>query len=284
MRMLAHGEVSSSPGVWDLATLVLAAAVLAGYLVASRPIRRVRRAQPVLPRWRLYGFGAGLAAAVVALSSPVEHLAEELFAGHMVQHLLLAFVAAPLLVLGRPVVVAGVALGHRGAVVTGPLRRLGHRLRSGPAGPLVLGAVHVVPWYVWHAPAAYDLALRSELVHGLEHVTLLCSGAALTWLATSRAPTGPALAAIVVGMMTMGLVAAALTFARTSFFTGHAAMSWGLTPLEDQQLGGALMWFPGSLAYLAAAGALVALRLTRPPGGISRGGRRTTTSRVPSPS
>jgi putative membrane protein len=260
--VLAHGGQGAAPG-WDVATVALVAVALGAYLVGAR--RLARPAPRPLPAWRVLAFAGGLVAVAAAVSSPAEHLARELFAAHMVQHLVLAFLAAPLVALGRPVLVGAVLLGHRGARLTRPVRRLGVRLRTRPSGAVVAAAVHVVPWYVWHLPPAYELALASEVVHVVEHVTLLASGAALAWLALGRGESLGALAAVLVGMASMGFIAALLAFAGTSLYDGHDPSSWGLTALEDQQLGGALMWFPGSLPYLAAAAVLVVARLTRAP-------------------
>jgi putative membrane protein len=277
--MLAHGTQSAALGPADA---ILLAIVIAAWLGYRRGTLRLRRpgGNPHLPPWRAGCFGAGLVVLLLAVSAPAEHLADELFVAHMAQHLLLAFVAAPLLVLGRPVLVTAVLLGHRAARGTRPLRRAAVRIRRSPAALAALAAVHVVPWYVWHAPAAYELALRSEGVHVLEHVSLLASGAALAWLVLGRAPALSALATVVAGMLTMGVLAAVLALGGTLLFDGHAPGSWGLSPLVDQQLGGALMWFPGSLAYLTAAGALVLGRLARP-GGQPR--RQEARSVAPAP-
>jgi putative membrane protein len=261
MFVVAHGGASgTAPGAAEVATVALAVGTVGAYLLASRPLR-LRALRPALPRWRVAAFVTGTLVLTVAVSSPVEHQADELFWAHMVQHLVLAFVAAPLLVVGRPVLVAGLVFGRRLHAVSRPLRRLGVRLRSLRPVAAALVLVHVAPWVFWHVPAAYELALRSTPVHLLEHVTMLASGAALAWLAVGHRSLAPAAAGIVLGMTVMGVVAATLSFAGDPLYAGHVAADRGLTVLEDQQVGGALMWFPGSLPYLAAAAVIVLARL-----------------------
>jgi putative membrane protein len=261
MFVPAHtGLTTGVPAFTDLVQVVAAALVLAVYLLGSRPLRH-RPDRRALPSWRAAAFGSGLLFLTAAVSTPVEHLADELFWAHMVQHLVLAFLAAPLLVLGRPLLVTGVLLGQRLHRVSRPLRRVGHRLRASAGFAAALVALHVVPWLLWHLPGAYELALRSTPVHLLEHATMLASGAALAWLVVGHRTPAPAAAAIGLGMASMSIVATMLAFAGASLYAGHEAVTRGLTALEDQQVGGALMWFPGSLAYLAAAAVVVLGRL-----------------------
>lgn len=247
--------------------LLFAAATLgvAGYLHAAGPLTASTAGRASLPRWRMLSFAVGLYAAAAALSSPVEHLAEELFVAHMGQHLALAYLAGPALVLGRPLLVFSVLLGGSAVLRSPPVRRLRRhtvRLRDSTAVLLILGVVHVAPWVAWHLPSLYEAATGSTAVHLLEHATLLSSGMVLTWLVTGRRDTLPAVATVAAGMVVMSAVAAPLTFGREAFYATHASGTWGLTRLADQQLGGALMWFPGMLPYLAAAGVLVLTRIT----------------------
>ncbi|GAB2943890.1 cytochrome c oxidase assembly protein [Micromonospora polyrhachis] len=262
---LAHGG-SGSPmsDLIDLVVVVLALAATLLHLSGARRLRTSDRGRRELPPWRSAAFAVGTLVGLVSVSAPMEHLAEELFSAHMAQHLLLSFVCAPLVVLGRPAVVFAVALGHRYARVVRPLRRLAVRTRGRSSALVVLAALHIVPWLCWHVPASYDLAVRLPVVHVVEHVTLVLSGMVLIWLVLGRVPTAPAFALLLTGMATMGALAAVLAFGTVPLYTGHTPQVWDLTALEDQQLGGALMWFPGSLAYVVAVVALVYARLLRP--------------------
>lgn len=199
---------------------------------------------------------AGAVALVVALSPPLDGAAHDVFAAHMVQHLALTHAVAPLLLLGRV---------HRRAARLAPIgvrRRWGRRLARvargrGPAGGVVVTGVHVLVVLAWHLPVLYDLALAVPAVHVLEHLLLL--GSALGFWAALGAgshrpvPLGALLA--FAASLGLGALAALLSVAPAPLYAAHAATGgpWGLSALQDQQLGGAIMWIPGGLVYLAAA-------------------------------
>lgn len=173
---------------------------------------------------------AGVAVMAVAFVSPLCALSAALFSARVVHHVLLVAVAAPLLALARPT-----------------------RTAVSPTLPLLVAAL--VLW-VWHWPAAYDLALSFVPAYWLMQATLLGS-AVLFWRAVLHPAqgTGPALLAILGGWMQMALLGALLTFAPEPLYALHAAapLAWGLSPLTDQQLGGLLMWVPAGLPYLLLA-------------------------------
>jgi len=217
-------------------------------------------------RWEAWCFLAGWATLALALLSPVHALGEALFSAHMVQHLVLIVVAAPLLAAGAPL------LACLWAVPDAPRRRWARawararRLRAAVGAvtaPGVVWVLHVAALWAWHLPRAYDLALRDGAVHALEHASFLGTAVLFWWVAlqpVGRRRLGRAAAMLYVfaaGMQGAAL-GALLTFARVPWYLGHgtAARAWGLTPLEDQQVAGLIMWVPGGLAYLIAAGAL----------------------------
>ncbi len=177
---------------------------------------------------------AGLAAValmIVAFVSPLCALSSALFSARVVHHVLLVAGAAPLL-----------ALTFRG------------RISGGIALPF---AVSTVILWVWHHPAAYDLALSNVAVYWLMQLTLLGS-AVWFWRAVFAAGTAPPVARllfIVASFAQMGMLGAILTFARSALYAAHAVapFDWGLTPLQDQQLGGLIMWVPAGIPYAAAA-------------------------------
>jgi putative membrane protein len=265
--VLAHG--AESPAGLALFTMFAAgsAIALAGYLAGARRLRRGEGGRRALPGWRVGAFAAALTVALLAVSPAVDELAHELFTAHMVQHLVLAFVVAPLLVLGRPALVAGAVAG-RTVTVPRRWRRRWVRHRRSVRVALVLAAVHAGCWYLWHLPGPYDLALRNPLVHGLEHLMLVLSGLVLAWHALIARPVLAATAGALASMLAVAPLAAMLVFAARPWYASHLSGGTTLTPLEDQQLGGALMWFPGSLAYLVAVAVAVARHLntsTHPP-------------------
>lgn len=135
-----------------------------------------------------------------------------------------------------------------------PLLAWGLAWRRLPAPLWTCTALSVAVFWLWHAPAPYAAALSSDALYWLMQATLLASATAF-WVAVRRAAPAAGLAAILVTMVLMGLLGALITFAAQPLYAPHVAstLAWGISPLDDQQLAGVLMWAPGSLAYLAAA-------------------------------
>ncbi len=143
---------------------------------------------------------------------------------------------------------------HHMALVLAVAPLLAHGLAPRRVPLWTSTAVATVVFWLWHAPAPYAAALSSDAVYALMQLSLLAS-ATLFWLAVRRAQPVAAVAAILVAMVLMGLLGALIVFAGRPLYAPHLAstLAWGVSPLEDQQLAGLLMWAPGSLAYLAAA-------------------------------
>ena len=205
-------------------------------------------------------FAGAIVVLLVALISPLDALSEALFSAHMVQHLLLTLVAAPLLLVGR--VDAGLVPALPLDLRRRTARALSRARRRAPAAASVVAVTaYVLLLLVWHVPPIYDLAVESAIVHGLEHVTLLLGGLAF-WLvmgATRGRPAGAAAAAAFVVSLISVLLAALLTVASRPWYSSHfaTASSWGLSPLRDQTLAAAIMWIPGGLVYFFAGAASV---------------------------
>lgn len=253
--------------------------VLVGCLVAAalygRGVRAIRRraGTRLVAPWRVRSFALAVVALLVALVSPLDALAGSLFSAHMVQHLLLVMVAAPLLVLGDPMTAMlwGLTPAARRGLGSWWRRRRAlrgaWRVVSSPGGAWVL---HVVALWIWHVPSLYDAAVADEAVHVLEHVTFLVT-ALLFWWVPFRAHgrrIGAATALFYLfGAVLQGtILGALLALARHPLYAAHfgTTRAWGLTRLEDQQLAGLLMWVPAGFIYLAALVPL-ALRVLREP-------------------
>jgi cytochrome c oxidase assembly factor CtaG len=238
---------------------VLVAAVL--YTLGSR--RRVSRPQP----WRAAAFGFGLLAVVAAADTPLDTLADRLFVAHMAQHVLLISVAPPLLVLSAPWMRLWQPLPLRfrrvvaRAVVLSPRARYLRSAAHAVAHPVCAWSLAAATLVVWHVPALYDLTLRNDLVHQLEHGLFFTTGLLFWGAVLDSPPFRPRLgwvarAAFVTGGMLVGwLVAVVLAFAPSPVYAHYASIVHrpaGLSALADQALAAGVMWVPGSLAYTLA--------------------------------
>jgi len=211
--------------------------------------------------WRAVAFAAGCAALAALLLGPIDEYAPRSFSIHMVQHEGLMLIAAPLLVLGRalPLFVWALPERARRAVVALTHAR-GMRAGWGLlTAPLAAWLMHAAALWLWHAPPAFDAALRSPALHEWQHFSFLAS-ALLFWHALLRRQSQGAQGAAIVYLFTTtihtGVLGALLALARTPYY---ASMRPGLSPwfclstLEDQQLGGLIMWVPGALVYVGVA-------------------------------
>ena len=264
--ILAHQAVAPSElaGSWTFEPVVLAGIVLAAVAYGRGAARLRRRIPARAGSGRAAAFYGGLAVVAVALVSPVDAAASTLFTGHMVQHLLFMIVAAPLFAYARPatVLVSGMPSSAR-QVARRPwprLRRLGVAVHK-PVAVWVVGAVAL---WAWHMPVLYDLALRDDAVHALEHGSFLAA-AVLFWGLVMHSGTRQGVARPVALLLAFAngvqgsALGAILLFASAPLYAVHGAGTqlWGISPLQDQQLAGGLMWLPPTLLYLVTMGWLL---------------------------
>ncbi len=238
--------------------------VAAAYVLAARLVDRSCPAQP-WPRGRTVSFLAGVLVVAVAVLGPPGSYDDTMFAAHMTQHILLTLVAAPLLVLGDPVLLclrAAPRRVRRRWLVPALRSRLAHRLTHPVLGWLVLTLVLVGS----HVPAVYDYPLRHPLVHDyVEHPLYL--GSALLFFYPLLAPTaGPR--SVPAGIRVLSLFTVMIPASFTGFFIyvtprvaypfyAHVPRPFGPAPLVDQHLAGALMWSSSmvlSVVWLCLAG------------------------------
>ncbi len=202
------------------------------------------RKQPSAPLRPRLAFWAGWSVLSLALVSPLCNLSVALFSARIAQHVLLTAVAAPLLVLGHAEWILAALPARLRAHLRAALRPLGLAMR-GQLGP---AAIFALVLWIWHLPAFYDATFRSTLVYWTMHVTMI-GAALLFWSASFRRAESFAavLLAVFATMLQMSLLGALLTFAARPLFAVHANTTWiwGLSPLEDQQLGGLIMWVIG---------------------------------------
>ncbi len=209
-------------------------------------------------RMQIACFWSGWGTLVVALCSPLHPLGQELFSAHMTQHELLMAVAAPLLVLSRPV--AGLLWGmpiewrrQLGGLAKEPRFQMFWRGLSAPATDWV---VHAIVLWAWHVPFLFQATLANDAIHGAQHLCFLIS-ALLFWWSLLRGSTrnyGWSVLYLFTTATHTSILGALLTFSPSVWYPayGRTAEAWGLTGLQDQQIGGLIMWVPAGLVYLAA--------------------------------
>ena len=267
--MIAHGEVPPpfSGGAlldgWTFEPFSVAFLLVAGGLYALG-LRRVRRPPPFPPA-RVVAFYGGLAAAAVALLSPLDAYSGASLTAHMLQHVVLMFVAAPLLVLGAPVTLALRALGP-GARKGFLLPVLHSRAVSALAHPVVAWVLFALAQYLTHFTGFYDAALESPLLHAVEHGVYLGVALLFWWPVVAADPVPrklsfPArLLYLVLAMPLEAFIGVAILSADSVLYPHYETLAapWGgAAALADQGRAGALMWITGDLVALTA-GLLVA--------------------------
>lgn len=228
--------------------LLLAAA----YLSAVGPLRRRLGIEPRVSRWRIASFLGGVLVLFLSLNGPIHDLSDGyMFSAHMFQHLLLMLIMPPLLIAGIPGWLVREALRRRG--VARMARVLTH--------PVLAFVVYNLVFIGWHIPRFYHWALVSHDLHIVQHLMFMAAATMMWWPAMSpipelqRIPEGlPQMAYLFAYAIPTTAVSAFITMSEGVLypFYGEAMQIFGLTPLEDQRLGGLLMWIPGMLIFWAA--------------------------------
>jgi putative membrane protein len=225
-----------------------------------------------ISRAQAAAYAAGWVSLMAALVSPIDALGNQLFTMHMVQHELLMIVAAPLLVVGRPLAAWTWALAprHRGWIGQATRARWLAAPWQAITRPLTAWALHALALWLWHVPQLFQAALHSEAIHIVQHTTFLLTALLFWWAVlggdTRSRSKGFALAYLFTTMMHTGALGALLTLAPTPWYPHYlgTTAALGVDALEDQQVGGLVMWIPGGVAYLVAGLWLVARLLARP--------------------
>jgi cytochrome c oxidase assembly factor CtaG len=249
---------------WDPLIVAFLALSAGAYLTGASRARGIAR-------WEAVCFWAGWMTLFLALLSPLHPMGEVLFSAHMAQHELIMAVAAPLLVLGRPLVpfLWSVPEHVRRRAGAAPRRPWFAWLWARVANPFGAWAIHFLALWAWHIPALFQATIASDLVHAAQHISFLGS-ALLFWWALIRGHGaqrryGAAVFYIFTTAVHTSILGAWLTFAPSVWYPAYSTTTpaWGLTPLEDQQLGGLIMWVPAGLTYLVAALVLFYLWIER---------------------
>lgn len=232
---------------WNLDPFLIAGLALVAliYAAASPPAGKKMRAPAFFGGWAILS---------LALVSPLCALSVSLFSARIAQHMIIGLIAAPLIAWGEPLERIGTLWG-----------------KSGQAAPARLWTATVLfafaLWF-WHTPAPYDATFGRHWIYWAMHITIF-GAAFMLWrgLFMNDASAAAGVGAAVISSAQMGFLGAVITLAPTPLYVAHfkTTASWGLTPLQDQQLGGAIMWAPGCVVFLAAAAFALARLLREAP-------------------
>ena len=277
LAVSAHDGHDASPSLLDdieISQIVTAAALLASVATYVFGVTRL---------WRNAGRGRGISVAaavsflagwlslVASLIGPFHSLSESLFSAHMTQHEILMLVSAPLIILGRPQIAAVWALSSNlrkrlASVTNSPGFKLSWRFVS---GSFIAFLIHAAALWIWHIPALFDATLENSWVHGLQHICFFGSAMLFWWAISSSAldwkNSFVGVLFLFLTSLHSGILGAFLTFTREVWYPVYSTSTsaYGLTPLEDQQLGGLIMWVPAGLVYIGAGLIMFARLLDR---------------------
>jgi putative copper resistance protein D len=265
--VFAHGVAAAPPsdplallGMWafDPTVQVPLVAAAVGYLSAVRAVNRAHPANPV-PVRRTVAFLAGLVAIELALQSPIEHYDTTLFSVHMVQHILLTLIAAPLLAAGAPITLL-LRFSRANVRRRWILPILHSRAVKALTHPVVAWLLFAGVMWGSHFSPLFNASLEEPWIHQLEHVLYLTTALLFWWPIVGADPSPwrmPPPLRVLYAFLQMPqntFLALAIYSASEPLYPHYATLqrTWGPTVLADQQLAGGLMWVIGDLAFLAA--------------------------------
>lgn len=261
-------------GYWELSPYILVSLffVLMGYCLGrSRLINRIK--YPIVfrgpMRWMcLLAYLTALGTLVLALVSPISRYSTDLFFVHMIQHMLLIMVAAPLLLLSDPMALYLWGMPQSARHWLGRMVRpsgLPRQLIKAMTVPVIAWLLFVVTIAVWHTPVAYNAALSRDYLHAFEHISMFGVAILFWWPVIGSAPLRSSLPYplrflyLFMALFQNIILGAILTFGNGpvySYYEG-APNHWGITPDFDQQLGGIIMWIPGSMMFFGVISILL---------------------------
>ena len=245
---------------------------LLGILYGIGLKRSAEHSMRLFPWWRIASFYVGLGLALFALVSPIDHLSEHLFFVHMIQHMLLIMWSVPLILLGAPIIpiLRGMPRIVRRRIV-GPVARnisVRQALNVFRRGRVAFGIFFGGIW-LWYMPIMYDLALISTFVHYVEHIFFM-SSAFIFWTFVIDPIPFPSRKGYVSRMLYLfggatpnAVLGAYLTYSPQPWYTFYQKQPqlWFITVLEDQSIGGLVMWLPSWMMLLVSMGVMFFLMM-----------------------
>jgi putative membrane protein len=258
----AHSTEDHPNWTWPPSIVLPLFAAAALYILGTLKLARSSRAYRALPTiW----FALGWLSLLLALDSPIHEIGEQLFWVHMTQHEILMLVSAPLIALGEPLVFFLRALpdGWRQRVSKISNLRPLRKSISVTSAPLSAWFLSAAALWIWHLPWLFDRAVESDWIHAAQHTTFFLSALLFWWPLTAKKPSmgyGPGILYIFTTGLHTSVLGALLTFAPRPWYHPYltTAPIWHITAIEDQQLGGLIMWIPAGTLLLIVSLVLLA--------------------------
>ena len=244
---------SSVPWSWEPSIVFPLAILLVVYTAGL-----FRRGNIQTLRWRHASFYAGFFTLTFALTSPIHELGEQLFSAHMLQHEVLILISAPLISAAHPgaTILWAFAPRHR-LNLGGWVNAVEHsRPIAFLTRPLAAWLLEAVTLWIWHIPKLYQATLRSDWIHAAQHLSFFFTAvifwSALYGVGRSAMSYGAATFYVFGTAAHCSALGALLTFSAVLWYPayGQTTQAWGLTPLQDQQLGGVVMWIPSGIVFI----------------------------------
>jgi cytochrome c oxidase assembly factor CtaG len=269
-RAFAHGvESALANPTWTFDPWVVIPLLALGAFYALGAIALHRRSKGIRTArtWHNIAYLCGWLSLVGALVSPLHWLGEHLFTFHMIEHEIVMAVSAPLIVVARPL---GTLLWSLPQHVRMSIARLmrSRQVRAGWAwvsNGRNATILHGVAIWAWHAPVLFDAAVTDVVIHRLQHLSFFVTAMLFWWSVFRRNETGAGAWHLFVTMLHTSALGALMALAPRVLYQAQTATvsAWGLTPLEDQQLAGIIMWVPAGTIYAGAALALMTIWISR---------------------
>ena len=276
---LAHGGIDAGQEpwtAWNTNPLPTILVLLAAYVYINGLYNWDRPSHPV-NNWQKASFFFGLFLVFFALQSPLDPISDHLLSFHQAQHFILRMVAPMFILLGAPLtpMLRGMPTWARQGIIRPMARnhyvRQVYRLLTNPIFTIFffLGSL-----YLWQFPGAFNLALRNDEVHALMHLTMSASGFLFWWVVIDPPPHRSrlhyGLRVLYLGLIVLPntLLGAAITFSEGLVYTAYAdvVQPYGLDLMTDQQLGGLMLWVPGDMMSIVAAGIVMIMWYQREEG------------------
>ncbi len=252
----SHLTGAQAERTWSFEPEVVIPLVLVAILFTIGAVHR--RSKPGCSHPQVAAFAGGWLTLVIALVSPIHKLGTLLFSVHMTQHELLMIVAAPLIVLSRPLVwfLWGLPRRWRERIGVAAKQPRVSAVWSAMTLPLFVWLLHGSTLWAWHIPSLYDASVEHDWIHALQHTTFLFTALLFWWTLIhgrhGRMSYGSGVLYVFTTAIHTSILGALMTFTQQLWYPiyGGRTAAFHLTPMEDQQLGGLIMWIPASVIFI----------------------------------